>query len=117
MNLRDKIADAVEADFYAIYRGDRSFNDTADAIFDVIAESVVPLEWVEVKFLSSWFYAKTEVGKYRCGWSHHRGFYFTMSDNDVVGLTNMKSLDAAKDATQADYTRRILSALGIWADQ
>ncbi|MFV1694251.1 hypothetical protein VXL39_02205 [Phaeobacter sp. JH20_25] len=83
----------------------RQARESADGV------KVKPLVWIEVPAYSTWYYAKTEVGEYRCGWDHSRGFYFTMVGNDVVGLKFMKGLTEAKAAAQSDYEARIKAAL------
>ena len=115
MTIRDKIAEAVEADFYATYRGDKSFNDTADAILSVIAESVVKLEWVGCNNSQT---AQTQFGEYLVEFdSEGFGWGFWSPDLDIdydpCGGNWWPTSDDAKAAAQADYTRRILSGIGL----
>lgn len=123
MTLRDKIAEAVEADFYATYRGDKSFSDTADAILDVIREGVKPLEWDWRTDYGMICQAKTPIGTYSIHQDEDSAggalfMYLHLTDDgdctryavEWHGYFEPEELQAI---AQADYTRRIISALGI----
>lgn len=112
MTLRDKIAEAVKADFYAIYRGDRSFNDTADAILSVIAESVEPLVWEGLR--SGPYYIEMDATGVENLYNNQDREDDGCIDSMMGGFVNLTPIDDLKAAAQADYNRRILSGIGLY---
>lgn len=78
---------------------------------------VKPLEWhknFDSEFLS---WAETIVGRYRV-WSHHEanGSWFWELSGDRYGFPSVNSEAEAKSAAQADFERRIRSALVSGSD-
>ena len=112
--LRDKIAEAVHDAIDSVHDMDVTFDDyaqaSADAILSVIAESVEPLVW------------ECEAG-WRWKGSPPKGFFESVCKWVCMDPTcgykcagrkeRFPSLEEAQSAAQADYNRRILSALGL----
>lgn len=120
MKLRDKIVAKIWNNMAHVNSHDNAVI-AADAILSVIAESVVPLQWVEsegnYKGQTIWCYDDNQTM-----WIVHNekdGDYvwcecITMEFAPVSPVRGVFStLEAAKAAAQADYTRRILSGIGL----
>lgn len=111
MTLRDKIAEAVREAIDNVHDMDVTFDDyaqaSADAILDVIREGVKPLEWVDLHGDGSLYQTSND---------HPLSYHAAINQRGRLGWWYFgfhQTLDAAKAAAQDDYTRRILSALGI----
>ena len=81
-----------------------------------VAGMVVPLEWVTFDKGTCWAYCA--LGSYHVNERYGRFSVELVTGSMVrhIGRTNgtfSKDLDDAKAAAQADYTRRILAALGL----
>lgn len=103
--LRDKIAEKL---LYIHLDGATDYDAEADAILSVIAESVPDLKW---DISGVHHFASTEITGYSVSPSMINDGYRLITSGE--GLTHHPTLKAAKAAAQADYTRRILSALGV----
>lgn len=114
MSMRDKIS-KLEID--PSYIGDDvEFivgYDGADAIIAALPECIQPLKWEEAMESANPSYspnvATTPFGDY-----HANDHAFWLGYEHA---TRCEGREAAKDAAQADYSRRILSAFGIELDQ
>jgi len=79
------------------------------------------LHWTDAQSYSPWFYAITEVGKYRCGWLVGVDVAYAGRNGDPMGV--FANLQEAQDASQADFDARrqerhastILAALDLTA--
>ena len=116
--LRHKIEEAIrmhtESGYYGGVLGVRA---AADAILDVIREGVKQLQWEAEHdfYCSELFECETGFGKYSAFLAVGNSDYsWCLEDGpDMPEQHGLTSLEAAKAAAQADYTRRILSALGL----
>lgn len=103
--LKEKIRDAL------IEQSEPHINNPShctDAILSVIAESVEPMKW---DISGKTCFAETEIKGYSVSPSMTTDGYRLITSGN--GLTYHPTRDAAKAAAQADYNRRILSALGL----
>lgn len=111
MTLREKVADAIYDAIDNVHDIDVTFDHyaqaSADAVISVIAESVEPLEW---KQSWAWGLDIWTADGFEISYSEDLGWWIKGVDFDAFAPV---SLEAAKAAAQADYTRRILSALGL----
>lgn len=109
--LREKIAEALvhPLEFY------RSSDDieyhAADAILSVIAESVEPLVWEGLECGS--YYIELDATGVANLYNNQDRDRDGCIDSMIGGFVNLVPIDELKAAAQADYNRRILSALGL----
>lgn len=110
MKLRDKIAEAVFS-----HTGGNDVNGSgraADAILSVIAETVEPLEWLGGG--GRWHAGDYVIEDVSHGQREVRRLLrASFGTTYISDFSGEKPLKAAMDAAQADYNRRILSALGL----
>lgn len=97
----------------------RIFADLADKILalpvpslrETLARMVQPLEWAESSIpANAVCHARALYGAFFID-RDADGYHLVYHDSNGIG--RFKTLDAAKAAAQADYTRRILAALGV----
>lgn len=130
LGLREQIADIVVSHTgHALNGLEYSETDAADAILELIKGAVKPLEWTGDKDAEVWAKAVTQIGTYFIcdDTDDFSGFYLELiSHDDARWWQHVRStsemimdghhdddLSPLKAAAQADYSSRILAALGV----
>lgn len=118
-DLREEIAKAVAKQRHSENCQDEWWVDTcdermSDAIIALLRESVKPLEW-HGPMCGIWSAGKRfrdDNDAYKIIWDLGKNETYTAYfGNDRLGV--FSTLEAAKSSAQADYSRRILSAIGL----
>jgi hypothetical protein len=113
--MRDQLAKLVEEPLWGSAARERSY-ETADAIIAALPDMVQPLVWEDFDGrgakAAAWNKANYLINK----WSDGR-FDLVESypgyQGGYIAESRYPTIEAAKAAAQADYTRRILSTFGI----
>ena len=112
-DLREKIEDILYGEIYEKRECVCGRDEALEAILDLLRESVKPLEWGRAEKTGMNLQADCSFGRYYIDLRAGYGWMWWRPASGPAHMGIEASEEAAKAAAQADYTRRILSTMGL----
>lgn len=119
-DIREKLADAIEAGMGNVHDMDTTFGQyaeaAADAIIDALPSLVKPMKWRESDtgdWICDTVFGRYQIQRGAARWCCMCAMGVRHRPSGDEGPTWHRTEVAAKAAAQSDYTRRILAALGV----